>query len=170
MIRLISIIFALVLALSACTPTTSQSVSANGAAGQTVYKISSRDAGQIPGRMLESVNALRASAGAQPLRLNAQLTNAAADHSRDMSAQNRPWHFGSDGSSPIDRMRRAGYPGLPLGEVIAETYESELQTLGAWMEDPSSRAVILDSAANAMGFSWTQDSNGKIWWTLVTGA
>ncbi|MEO0569986.1 MAG: CAP domain-containing protein, partial [Pseudomonadota bacterium] len=59
--------------------------------------------------MLDSVNSLREAAGHGPVELNSQLNAAAATHSRDMSLQNRPWHFGSDGSSPIDRVKRVGY-------------------------------------------------------------
>ena len=95
---------------------------------------------------------------------------AAATHSRDMSNQNRPWHFGSDGSSPIDRVRRAGYNGELVGENISETYETELETLGAWMDQPDTRRVILDRSARNMGFSWYQESNGKIWWVQVFGS
>ncbi|HMO06798.1 MAG TPA: CAP domain-containing protein, partial [Paracoccaceae bacterium] len=29
--------------------------------------------------------------------------------------------------------------------------------------------ILLDPTAREMGFSWFQESNGKIWWTLVTG-
>ena len=115
------------------------------------------------------MNALRAAAGTTPVALNAELNAAAATHSRDMSVQNRPWHFGSDGSSPIDRIVRAGYVGQPLGENISESFETELETLAAWMEQPDTRAVILDSNATNLGFSWFQEPSGKIWWTLVTG-
>jgi hypothetical protein len=38
------------------------------------------------------------------------------------------------------------------------------------MEDPSTRAVILDPKAANMGFSWFQEPNGKIWWTLIMGS
>ncbi len=120
--------------------------------------------------MLDSVNALREAAGRPTVQLNPQLTAAAATHSRDMSVQNRPWHFGSDGSSPLDRVARAGFTGTMIGETISETYESELQTLTAWMELPATRSVIMDPKARTMGFSWFQESNGKIWWTLVMGS
>ncbi len=120
--------------------------------------------------MLDSVNALRSASGQAPLVLDPSLNAAAATHSRDMSIQNRPWHFGSDGSSPIDRVQRVGYSGELVGENISETYESELETLGAWMEQPGTRRVILSPNATDLGFSWFQESNGKIWWTLVTGA
>ena len=120
--------------------------------------------------MLDAVNALRQASGAQPVAFNAELRAAAATHSRDMSIQNRPWHFGSDGSSPLDRAARVGYSGQLLGENISETYESELETLAAWMEMPDTRSVILDPRATDLGFDWFQEPNGKIWWTLVLGA
>lgn len=135
-----------------------------------VYRISNSEASKIQFRMLDSINSLRQAAGANPLRLNAQLNAAAATHSRDMAIQNRPWHFGSDGSSPIDRVRRVGYAGELKGETISETYETELETLAAWMEDPATRTIIIDPTASEMGFSHFQEQNGKIWWTLVTGA
>ena len=86
-----------------------------------------------------------------------------------MSTQNRPWHFGSDGSSPIDRVQRVGYTGLLVGENISESYETELQTLAAWMEQPDTRRTILSSNARDLGFSWYQENNGKIWWVMVVG-
>ena len=105
-----------------------------------------------------------------PLALNAQLNAAALTHSRDMSVQNRPWHFGSDGSSPLLRVQRVGYPGKLLGELISETYEDETATLATWMGQADTRDVILNPEANAMGFAWYQEESGKIWWTLLTGA
>ena len=119
--------------------------------------------------MLDSINALRQARGAAPVKLNSELTAAAKTHSQDMSVQNRPWHFGSDGSSPLDRARQVGYAGQLLGENISETYETELETLSAWMEIPETREVILDQRARDMGFAWHQEVSGKIWWTLVLG-
>ncbi|CUH64937.1 hypothetical protein TG4357_01587 [Thalassovita gelatinovora] len=87
-----------------------------------------------------------------------------------MSVQNRPWHFGSDGSSPLDRVKRVGFEGQFRGENISETYETELVTLGAWMDQTDTRRVILDPTVTDVGFSWYQESNGKIWWTLVLGS
>ena len=134
-----------------------------------VYAIGPGDSSKVGYRMLDHINTLRGRSHEAPLALDSQLTAAAATHSRDMSVQNRPWHFGSDGSSPIDRVKRTGYPGLFLGEDISETYETELQTLGAWMDQKDTRDVILDPKAVNLGFSWYQESSGKIWWTLVTG-
>ncbi|GAB4284136.1 MAG: CAP domain-containing protein [Roseovarius sp.] len=134
-----------------------------------IYRIHPSETATIQFRMLDAVNALRAAARVGPLQLNARLNAAAATHSRDMSRQNRPWHFGSDGSSPLDRVRRVGYAGALVGETISETYETELETLAAWMEEEDTRRVLLDPEANEMGFAWQQEASGKIWWTLVLG-
>lgn len=159
MIRLIALVLISALTLAGC----------EGGGGTSQYRISAGSTSKVQYRTLDSVNALRSAAGAPPVQLNAQLNAAAATHSRDMSVQNRPWHFGSDGSSPIDRVARAGYSGRLIGETISETYETELETLGAWMELDDTRKVILDKDARDMGFAWFQESNGKIWWTLIMG-
>lgn len=135
-----------------------------------VYNTAAQGPGVIEYRFLDALNALRSSRGLVPMTLNAELNAAAATHARDMSVQNRPWHFGSDGSSPLLRVQRVGYTGKLVGELISETYETELETLGNWMRAPDQRAVLLDPAANEMGLAWFQESNGKIWWTLVTGS
>ena len=72
-------------------------------------------------------------------------------------------------SSPVDRVRRVGYEGQLVGETISETYETELETLAAWMDEPNTRTVILSPSARKMGFAWKQEQGGKIWWTLVMG-
>lgn len=134
-----------------------------------VYNIAAQGEGTIAYRLLDSVNTLRSARGLGQLSYNAELNAAAATHSRDMSVQNRPWHFGSDGSSPLDRVNRVGYTGKLMGELISETYETELETLATWMAAPDMRSVILDPKATEVGFAWFQEPNGKIWWTLVTG-
>ena len=168
MIRILSVLLSLTIAISACAPAPS-TIGSDGKVLPRAYKISRADAGKIQFRMLDSINALRGSAGVAPVQLNPQLNAAAATHSRDMSVQNRPWHFGSDGSSPVDRIQRVGYSGGLVGETISETYETELETLAAWMDQPDTRRVMMSADARNMGFSWYQESGGKIWWTLVMG-
>ncbi|KIN74400.1 divisome-associated lipoprotein DalA [Sulfitobacter guttiformis] len=168
MIRLFTVLLVTVMALTACQPA-APTIGADGRPVPKAYKIGQREADELPFRMLDSVNSLRSASGLSPVQLDAQLTAAAATHSRDMQVQNRPWHFGSDGSSPVDRVRRVGFTGTLIGEVISETYETELETLGAWMAQPDTRRIIMAPEARTMGFSWFQENNGKIWWTLVIG-
>lgn len=155
--------------LSACAGTSNRPLGPDGLPLPTAYNIAPGAEAAVKFRMLDSVNALRQAASLAPVALDPQLNAAAATHARDMSIQNRPWLFGADGSSPVLRAQRAGFQGRFLGENISESYESELATLTAWMNDERTRAVIMDPAARLMGFSWFQESTGKLWWTLNMG-
>ena len=137
-----------------------------------VYRISDSETREIRFRMLDAVNSLREANGAPPLDLDERLTAAAATHSRDMAVQSRPWHFGSDGSSPVDRINRVGYDGRLIGEAISETYETELETLAAWMQDedhaardpqPRGDAHGLCLAAGAERQDLVDDGAGQRW-------
>ena len=156
------------LTLAACATTGAPTVGADGAPLPKVYKI--KDAREVSFRFLDAMNTLRSAKGLPQVNFDASLNAAAETHSRDMSVQNRPWHFGSDGSSPLLRAQRSGFSGRLLGENISETYETELETLSSWMEQPDTRAVIMDPLATRLGFAWFQESGGKIWWTMMTGA
>ena len=155
------------LTLSACATTSAPLVGADGKPLPRVYRIT--DAGEVSFRFLDAMNTLRAAKSLPPVAFDASLNAAAETHSRDMSVQNRPWHFGSDGSSPLMRVERSGFTGRFLGENISETYETELEALSSWMAQPDTRAVIMDPLATRLGFAWFQEPGGKIWWTLVTG-
>src|SRR6056297_3480009 len=170
MTRILGLLFSALIVLSACAaPPPEPQLGPDGKPLPKLYRISPGDTADIQFRMLDSINSLRQAAGQAPVTMNANLTAAAATHSRDMSVQNRPWHFGSDGSSPIDRIRRVGYSGNLVGEAISETYETELETLAAWMEEEGTRRVVLSPEARKMGFAWLQEPGGKIWWTMILG-
>mgnify|MGYP001794825375 FL=1 len=156
--------------LAACGGAPSRPLGPDGLPLPSVYRIRPQDEAAVQFRMLDSVNAVRARASVPPVQLDARLNAAAATPSRDMSVQDRPWRVGSDAASPLDRARRAGFPGRLLGENISESYETELQTLAAWMNQAETRAVILDPDARFMGFAWYQEDAGKLWWTLNMGS
>jgi uncharacterized protein YkwD len=157
------------MALAGCATTSEPTLGADGKPLPRVYRIDPADERTVSFRLLDSVNTLRGAKALPPLAFDAALNAAAATHSRDMSVQNRPWHFGSDGSSPLLRAQRSGYTGRFLGELISETYETELETLSSWMAQADTRAVIMDPQARQIGFAWFQEPGGKLWWTLMTG-
>ena len=116
MLRRSFLTVAAALVVASCGATTAPpALGPDGKPLPRAYRIPSGSSAEIEYSMLDSVNALRQARGVSPLTLNAKLNAAAATHSRDMSVQNRPWHFGSDGSSPIDRVRRVGYAGQTEG-------------------------------------------------------
>lgn len=158
------------LGLAGCT--SGQQVAQIGPDGlplPTVYWIRPEDVDAIQFRMEDSINALRNASNRSPVALDPNLIASAATHARDMAVQNRPWLFGSDGSSPLTRAERAGFQGRLVGEMISESYETELETLAAWMREPDKRAIILDPGAKRLGFAWYQEPSGKLWWTMNLG-
>ncbi|WP_071795846.1 CAP domain-containing protein [Natronohydrobacter thiooxidans] len=173
MFRPFALIAISVLALSACEapgPATQVPLGSDGRPLPVVVRINPSDAPRVRQRVQDGINTMRAQNGLGPLQANAALTSAAATHAQDMSFQSRPWHWGSDGSSPMQRAQRAGYRGTFVGELISETFETEVETVNAWMIEPETRPVILDRRANEIGVGWHQDDNGKLWWTVVLGA
>lgn len=155
--------------LAACARAPEIPLGADGKPLPQVYVIAPGSESAISFRMLDGVNALRKAKGLTQLGFNAELNAASETHSRDMSVQNRPWHFGSDGSSPLARVQQVGYSGKLVGELISETFETELKTLSNWMGQQDTRDVLLDPRATDLGFAWFQESSGKIWWTALVG-
>lgn len=157
------------LGAAACAPAADLRLGPDGLPLPTAYRIAAGDEAAVTFRMLDGVNSLRQAAGLTPVALDPLLTAAAATHARDMSIQNRPWLFGSDGSSPVARAQRLGFTGQFIGENMSESYESETATLSAWMSNDRTRAVIMDPNAQLMGFAWFQEPAGKLWWSLNMG-
>ena len=164
MFRVVLTALAVLFAVSACTTPPSDPNQ------RKVFRIRAGDVSEIQFRHLDTVNAFRQARGLNTLQLSAELNAAAKTHALDISRQNRPWHFGSDGSNPIQRVQRTGYAGAMLSENLSESFENDMETLEAWMRDPVTRAGILHPNAQNIGFSWHQESNGKIWWVQVIGS
>ncbi|GHE01118.1 CAP domain-containing protein [Streptomyces alanosinicus] len=115
-------------------------------------------------RILQLVNAERAKVGCHPLILNSVLTKAAQAHSADMAAHRNMSHTGSDGSSPGDRITRAGFDWSAYGENVAYGYSTADQVMAGWMNSPGHRANILNCSFKEIGVGlaqpgsyWTQD-------------
>ncbi len=165
MFRFLALMIVTAFTISACAVTTTSSGIYEGNAESGA--IAAFDSGAIRLRQLDTVNALRLENGLPELQLSAELNASADTHARDMAAQQRAWDFGSDGSSPQSRAERAGFTGIVTGENVAETFKGEFFVLQAWLENPLSRAAILDPDATHLGFGWYQEPNGKLWWVQV---
>ena len=137
--------------------------------GQGGLRLSDADRDAIELRHLDSVNAVRSENGLAPVQLSAELNAAAETHARDMSVQQRAWHFGSDLTSPRERAFRAGYRGEVVGENLSEGADSDLTVLGTWLGFKDTRDVILDPTARGLGIGWYQEPTGKIWWVELLG-
>ena len=71
-----------------------------------------------PEKARDLINQYRRDKGLKPLKLNAELTEAAKDHSRDLAKWDRISHYGSDGSNPWDRVKRTGYKARLAAENV----------------------------------------------------
>lgn len=145
-------------------------LNADGRVTEGVYTVTAANVGSIRGRAMETLNAARAQRGLALVQLDPRLNAAATEQSGAMSAQGRAWPFGPNGETPPQRARAAGFSGRVIGEVVSETYESEVLAIDAWMSNPAQRAILMDPTAQSIGFGVVQDANMKKWWTLTVAS
>ncbi|MFD9970699.1 CAP domain-containing protein [Streptomyces sp. NPDC059011] len=117
-------------------------------------------------RVVELVNSERSKAGCSPVKVNAKLTKAAQDHSKDMAAHRNMSHTGSDGSDPGARITRAGYNWSTYGENVAYGYETPEKVMAGWMSSPGHKKNILNCEFKEIGVGLAQPGN---YWTQDFG-
>ena len=141
---------------------------------------SPREAEAISRRVLELTNAARASgrqcgrepfAAAPPLTLNSTLEHAAMAHSKDMAAHDVLDHRGSDGTSPADRVTKAGYKWRMIGENLASGVTTADEVVSGWLGSPHHCENIMGPRFSQMGVAYyfNPKSAGGIYWTQVFG-
>lgn len=100
------------------------------------------------------VNQVRARNGELPLRQNADLQEAALEHSREMVSDDYFAHVSPGGLTPLERVRETGYvpneqDGYTIGENIAWgtlQLSTPAAIVAAWVASPEHLANILDSS------------------------
>jgi uncharacterized protein YkwD len=120
----------------------------------------------------ELINAYRRAKGLKPLKLNPLLTEAAKGHSRDLAKWDRISHFGSDGSNPWDRVKRAGYKAKLAAENVGTGQTTIEEVIKGWQKSPGHDRNLLLADAEHMGIALVQDprTEFKTFWTLVIAA
>ena len=109
--------------------------------------------------VLRELNAIRTAHGFVPLRVNARLTDAAAQHSREMTAQGYFAHESADGSSFWRRVERYYAPDgaafWSVGENLlwsAPDVDAK-RALELWMASPHHRENILNPRWREIGIA-----------------
>jgi uncharacterized protein YkwD len=125
-----------------------------------------------PDKARELINAYRKEKGLKPLKLNAALTEAAKAHSRDLAKWDRISHYGSDGSNPWDRVKRAGYNAKVAAENVGTGQTNMEEVLKGWQQSPGHNKNLLLADVEHMGIALVQDprTEFKTFWTLVVGS
>ncbi|SDM49314.1 CAP domain-containing protein [Allokutzneria albata] len=123
-------------------------------------------------RVLDLTNGHRAAAGCPALTLNPQLTASAQGHSEDMARHNYFSHTGKDGSSPGDRIARAGYHGRAWAENIAAGYRDSDIAVREWMNSPGHRRNILNCDLRELGVGYVSQPGTRYtrYWTQNFGS
>jgi uncharacterized protein YkwD len=139
-----------------------------------------RDALAIGRRVLALTNEARSHArrcggtsfaAAPPLSLNTALERAALDHSKDMASHNYMDHTGRDGSSPADRITRAGYKWRMVGENLARGVMTPEEAVAGWLRSPHHCENLMTARFSEMGsgFAVDPDSDSGVYWTQTFG-
>jgi uncharacterized protein YkwD len=139
-----------------------------------------RDAAAVSRRVLELTNQARSHArrcggtlypAAGPLTLNVSLERAALEHSRDMAAHNYMDHTGRDGSTPADRITRAGYKWRAVGENLASAVMTPEEAVDVWLNSPHHCANLMDPGFTQMGiaFAVSPTTDAGAYWTQTFG-
>jgi uncharacterized protein YkwD len=117
------------------------------------------------------INQYRAEHGLKPLKLNTELTAAAKGHSRDLAKWDRISHYGSDGSNPWDRVKRAGFKARLAAENVGTGQADFGEVMNGWKGSPGHNKNLLLSDAQFMGIALVNEpkSEFKAFWTLVIG-
>ncbi len=125
-----------------------------------------------PEKARELINSYRKQKGLKPLKLNAALTEAAKAHSRDLAKWDRISHYGSDGSNPWDRVKRAGYNAKVAAENVGTGQTSIEEVMKGWQASPGHNKNLLLADVEHMGIALVQDprTEFKTFWTLVVGS
>lgn len=119
-------------------------------------------------RVVDLVNAERARAGCQPLRVDARLAAGADLHSRDMRDRNYFDHTSPEGTDPTDRAAAQGYVG-GVGENLAVGYDTPESVMLAWMLSPGHRANIVQCSYKSIGVGTATGGRYQYYWTQDFG-
>ncbi|WP_214326915.1 CAP domain-containing protein [Nonomuraea sediminis] len=159
---------------SRTTPKPAKSTPTNQVPGYTNYDptqvIGDQSVQVVPGlasRVVALTNAARVKRGCRPLQVDARLTRSARTHSEEMARTGRFTHDSPDGSSPWDRMERAGYSN-GAAENIGRGYSSADEAVRAWLDSRDRRQNILNCSVATIGVGVVSGA-GDTWWTQDLG-
>ncbi|GAA1641592.1 CAP domain-containing protein [Actinoplanes couchii] len=114
------------------------------------------------------INDERAKGGCSPLKANAQLTEAAREHSGYMAQTGTFSHTGRGGSKFAARVKATGYA-QPSAENIAWGYRTAADVVDGWMNSPGHRTNIMNCASKSVGVGVVFADSGAPYYTQDFG-
>ena len=112
-------------------------------------------------------NIERVNNGLAPFEWHIGLAFVARGHSEDMAANNFMSHTGTDGSSPFERMTRAGISYSSAAENVAAGYSTPEAVVAGWMNSAGHRGNILNPNLTHLGVGYAYNSGSfyRHYWT-----
>ncbi|MEJ6020642.1 CAP domain-containing protein [Ramlibacter sp. PS4R-6] len=108
---------------------------------------------------------------APAVRWNPQLERAAAQHAQDMAAHAYLDHRGRDGSTPAQRITRAGYRWRGVGENVASGQTTPQDVVADWLRSPGHCANLMNPDYSEMGVAYGVNMNAEavVFWAQAFG-
>lgn len=106
---------------------------------------------------------------AKPLRWDATLAKVARAHSADMAQHSYFSHNSRNGTTPFQRMRRAGYRYRYAGENIAAGYVTPESVVNAWLRSPGHCRVLMSKRYRELGVGIAKGGYYGTYWTQDYG-
>ena len=119
--------------------------------------------------LIQAHNAERKAHDLGPLKPSPKLTEAAAEHARDMATSGVMSHEGTDESTPEGRVRAAGYVYQRTGENVAAGQKSSGEVMGDWMASEHHRENILGDFTE-IGAAKAISPDGIPFWCVEFGS
>ncbi len=109
--------------------------------------------------LLSATNTQRDQNGVASLNINGDLTAAAQAKANDMVKRNYWSHNTPDGQEPWVFIQATGYKYTKAGENLAYGFDNSNDAVTGWMNSPSHRDNLLDSAFSDVGFGYANSDN-----------
>lgn len=122
----------------------------------------------VVSELVAAHNRERAEAKLPPLALAPKLEVAARAHAQDMADHEMMAHEGSDGSTPAERVKKAGYHYQKTGENVARGYPDVEAVIRGWMESPHHKENILGDFTE-IGVARALGKDGEPYWCANFG-
>ena len=119
--------------------------------------------------IMERLNKARSAAGLRPLVVNDALMQVADRHVWDMSTHRFFDHVGSDGSTPEDRVARAGYSARQVKQLIAGQNGSADLVANTWLGNGETAGRVLTPELTHIGvyYDYVPGSPLGHYWVVV---
>lgn len=162
--RRLVILIILALALVGCT----RAVARPRTAAIATFRGDEPDPAETLSKLVKAHNDERKEEKLPALEENELLKKAAQIHADDMAKTRKMDHTGSDGSTPFERMKKAGYRYQRAGENIAKGQRGLDELMKTWMSSEGHKKNILGKFRD-IGAAYATDEDGTPYWCVTFG-